>query len=46
MEEIISEYKKQIQIIEERLKAATINSSKLTIMWMAELNISDVIPEF
>ena len=33
-------------MIEEGLDAAGINSQKLTIMWMAELNISNVIPEF
>ena len=34
-----------MQIIGEVLKAAIINT-KLTIMWIAELNISNVIPKF
>ena len=33
-------------MIEEGISAAIINSQKLTAMWMAELNISDVIAEF
>lgn len=33
-------------MIEEELQKAGINSQKLTIMWLAELDISNVIPEF